>query len=135
MLLTVALSVMAGLAFRNRFRGSSAMSYTAIASLIMPSIAASLGIALEVRVIDDSIKAPGDAWNIEWIQDNYPTLINIFSSGVGAHLSWTQPFGLLIKFAVFNRFNRACEEAARPCRHALADHPLRGAADARAVAA
>jgi len=113
MVLTVVLSVMAGLAFRNRFRGSSLLFYTAIASLIMPSIVVSLGIALEFRIIDDSIKALGDAWNIEWIQDNYTTVMNLFSSGLGAHLSWTLPFGLLIMFAVFNRFNRAYEEAAR----------------------
>jgi putative spermidine/putrescine transport system permease protein len=39
--------------------------------------------------------------------------MSAFSSGLGAHLSWTLPFGLLIMFAVFNRFNRAYEEAAR----------------------
>jgi putative spermidine/putrescine transport system permease protein len=32
---------------------------------------------------------------------------------MGAHLTWTLPFGLLIMFAVFNRFNPAYEEAAR----------------------
>ncbi len=31
----------------------------------------------------------------------------------GAHLTWTLPLGLLIMFAVFNRFNPAYEEAAR----------------------
>lgn len=113
MALTVLLSVMAGLAFRHRFRGSSALFYTAIASLIMPSIVVSLGIALEFHIIDDSIKALGDAWSIEWIQDNYTTVTGLFTSGLGAHLSWTLPFGLLIMFAVFNRFNRAYEEAAR----------------------
>jgi len=30
-----------------------------------------------------------------------------------AQLTWTLPFGLLIMFAVFGRFNRAYEEAAR----------------------
>jgi putative spermidine/putrescine transport system permease protein len=113
MILTVIFSLMAGLAFRNRFRGSSALFYTAIASLIMPSIVVSLGIALEFRIIDDSIKALGDAWNVEWIQANYTTAMDLFSSGLGAHLSWTLPFGLLIMFAVFNRFDRAYEEAAR----------------------
>jgi putative spermidine/putrescine transport system permease protein len=113
MILTVVMSVMAGLAFRHRFRGSSALFYAAIASLIMPSIVVSLGIALEFRIVDDGIKALGDAWNIGWIQDNYTTSMDMFSSGLGAHLSWTLPFGLLIMFAVFNRFNRAYEEAAR----------------------
>ena len=36
-----------------------------------------------------------------------------YSSAFGARLTWTLPFGLLIMFAVFNRFNRAWEEAAR----------------------
>ena len=38
---------------------------------------------------------------------------NWFSSGLAAHLSWTLPFGLLIMFAVLNRFDGAWEEAAR----------------------
>ncbi len=113
MVLTVVMSLMAGLAFRNRFRGSSALFYTAIGSLIMPSIVVSLGIALEFRILDDGIKALGDSFDIGWIEDNYSTALGMFTSGLGAHLSWTLPFGLLIMFAVFNRFNRAYEEAAR----------------------
>jgi putative spermidine/putrescine transport system permease protein len=34
-------------------------------------------------------------------------------SGLAAHLSWTLPFGLLIIFAVLNRFDGSWEEAAR----------------------
>ena len=113
MILTVVISVMAGLAFRRRFWGSSALFYVAIASLIMPSIVVSLGIALEFRIVDDGIRALADAWDIEWLQDSYSTAMGMFSSGLGAHLSWTLPFGLLIMFAVFNRFNRSYEEAAR----------------------
>jgi putative spermidine/putrescine transport system permease protein len=113
MILTVVLSVMAGLAFRHRFRGSTALFYAAIASLIMPSIVVSLGIALEFRIVDDAIKALGDTWDVEWIEDSYSTSMGMFTSGLGAHLSWTLPFGLLIMFAVFNRFNRSYEEAAR----------------------
>jgi putative spermidine/putrescine transport system permease protein len=111
--LTVVMSLMAGLAFRRRFRGSSALLYTAIGSLIMPSIVVSLGIALEFRILDDGIKSIGDRFDIGWIEDNYSTALGMFSSGLGAHLSWTLPFGLLIMFAVFNRFNPAYEEAAR----------------------
>ena len=36
-----------------------------------------------------------------------------YSSAFGAHLTWTLPFGVLIMFAVFNRFSPAYEEAAR----------------------
>jgi ABC-type spermidine/putrescine transport system permease subunit II len=42
-----------------------------------------------------------------------PRLLGLFTSGLGAQLTWTLPFGLLIMFAVFNRFNPAYEEAAR----------------------
>jgi putative spermidine/putrescine transport system permease protein len=36
-----------------------------------------------------------------------------YTSGLGAHLTWTLPFALLIMLAIFNRFNRSYEEAAR----------------------
>jgi putative spermidine/putrescine transport system permease protein len=111
--ITVVFSVMAGLAFRRRFRGANILFYTAIASLILPSIIVSLGIALEFRIVDDSIKAFGDNHEIGWIQENYQTVMGLMTSGLGAHLTWTLPFGLLIMFAVFNRFNPAYEEAAR----------------------
>ncbi|MDQ0474774.1 ABC transporter permease [Labrys wisconsinensis] len=111
--LTVIISVMAGLAFRRRFSGANLLFYTAIASLILPSIVVSLGIALEFRIVDDTIKSLGDTYEIGWIQDNYQTIMGLMTSGLGAHLTWTLPFGLLIMFAVFNRFNPAYEEAAR----------------------
>jgi len=111
--ITVVFSVMAGLAFRRRFHGSNFLFYTAIASLILPSIIVSLGIALEFRIVDDSIKTFGDNHEIAWIQENYQTITGLMTSGLGAHLTWTLPFGLLIMFAVFNRFNPAYEEAAR----------------------
>ena len=38
--------------------------------------------------------------------------MGLYSSALGAHLTWTLPFGLLIMLAVFNRFNPAFEEAA-----------------------
>ena len=59
----------------------------------MPSILISLGIGLLFRVL---------GWDPAW-----------YSSAFGAHLTWTLPFGLLIMFAVFNRFDRRYEEAAR----------------------
>jgi putative spermidine/putrescine transport system permease protein len=39
--------------------------------------------------------------------------MGLYTSALGAHLTWTLPFGLLVMFAVFNRFNPAYEEAAR----------------------
>ena len=93
MVVTVVVSFMAGLAFRRRFRGDTFVFYLAIASLIVPSILISLGIGL--------------LFNIFQIQPHW------YSSGLGAHLTWTFPFGLLIMFAVFNRFDPSFEEAAR----------------------
>src|ERR1700676_5058072 len=108
MVLTVVLSVAAGLAFRRSFRGATVLFYTAIASLIMPSIITSLGIALEFRLLDDFIIKHGGAWGEGWA-----TAMGLFTSGLGAHLTWTLPFGLLIMFAIFNRFDGRLEEAAR----------------------
>jgi putative spermidine/putrescine transport system permease protein len=93
MVTTVVVSLLAGLAFRRRFYGASLLFYLAVASLIVPSILISLGIGLGFQ-----IAGIRPAW---------------YSSAFGAHLTWTLPFGLLIMFAVFNRFDPAYEEAAR----------------------
>lgn len=113
MVLTVVLSLMAGLAFRRRFAGSGALFYITVASLIVPSIAVSLGVALQFRLIDDAIKGWGRANGVEWIIQDFATTMGLFTSGMGAQLTWTLPFGLLIMFAVFNRFEPSYEEAAR----------------------
>jgi putative spermidine/putrescine transport system permease protein len=91
--LTVLLSVSAGLAFRRRFPGSGAIFYMAIASLIMPGLLVGLGINLMFQLM---------GFRADWL-----------TSGLGAQLTWTLPYGLLIMFAIFGRFNRAYEEAAR----------------------
>lgn len=93
MTLTVLISLSAGLAFRKGFKGSVVVFYLTIASLIVPSILLTLGIGLEFDQL---------GYESHW-----------YSSGLGAHLSWTLPFGLLIMFAIFNRFDRSYEEAAR----------------------
>lgn len=91
--LTVVVSLAAGLAFRRSFKGAALVFYLTVASLIVPSILITLGIGL---MFDRAGLEPG------W-----------YSSGLGAHLTWTLPFGLLIMFAVFNRFDPSYEEAAR----------------------
>ena len=110
--LTVVLSVGAGMAFRRKFIGATVLFYTAIASLIMPSIITSLGIALEFRLIDDLINHFGPEYHWSWAE-NWTTAMGLYTSGLGAHLTWTLPFGLLIMFAIFNRFDHRLEEAAR----------------------
>ena len=109
MVLTVLLSLLAGLAFRKRFFGSNALFFVAVASLIVPSIVTSLGIALEFRLLDDFVKNHGPAW----ISNGLTTTMGLFTSGLGAHLTWSLPFGLLVMFAIFNRFDPRYEEAAR----------------------
>ncbi|MGC4078461.1 MAG: ABC transporter permease subunit [Rubrivivax sp.] len=112
MVLTVALSLAAGLAYRKRLPGGTALFYVVVASLIMPSIVVSLGVGLMFRLLDGALHG--------WLEAHAPSLaegfvstLGLFSSGLGAQLTWTLPFGLLIMFAVFNRFNPAYEEAAR----------------------
>jgi len=91
--MTVVLSVLAGLAFRRRFVGATLVFYLAIASLIMPGLLVGLGIGLMCQLVGIQ-----PAW---------------YTSALGAQLTWTLPFGLLIMFAVLSRFNRFYEEAAR----------------------
>ena len=83
----------AGLAFRRKFYGSGPLFYLAIISLVIPGILLGLGI--------------GQFFQLMGLQPNW------FTSGLGAHLTWTMPFGLLIMFAVLNRFDKGWEEAAR----------------------
>jgi putative spermidine/putrescine transport system permease protein len=113
MLLTVLLSLGAGLAFRKKLRGGNVLFYVTVASLIMPSIIVSLGIGLQFRLIDAGLKWALGAVGAESALEGFTTSLGLFTSGLGAHLTWTLPFGLLIMFAVFNRFNPAYEEAAR----------------------
>ena len=112
MLLTVVIAFFAGLAFRKRFRGEGALFTIAVASLIVPSIVVSLGIGLEFRLLDDAVNWAAAETGWGWLQE-HGTLMGLCTSALGAHLTWTLPFGLLIMFAVFNRFDPAYEEAAR----------------------
>ncbi|MEX5562464.1 ABC transporter permease [Pseudophaeobacter sp. 1A16562] len=93
MVTTVVVSVLGGLAFRKRFAGSGLLFYLAVTSLVIPSILVSLGVGL----IFNQLGLP-----VHWA-----------SSGFGSQLTWTLPFGLLIMFAIFNRFDKSYEEAAR----------------------
>ncbi|MCT7314791.1 ABC transporter permease [Ralstonia sp. CHL-2022] len=113
MALTMGLSLLAALAFRKRLRSGGALFYVTVASLIMPSIVVSLGIGLQFRLIDTGIKALLTALGMGDQADSFGSSLGLWTSALGAHLTWTLPFGLLIMFAVFNRFNPAYEEAAR----------------------
>ncbi len=112
MLLTVVLALGAGLAFRKKFSGSALLFYTSVASLIMPSIVVSLGIGLQFRLVDTVFKTVLESVGLGGWLEGYGTAMGLYTSALGAHLTWTLPFGLLIMLAVFNRFDPAYEEAA-----------------------
>ena len=92
-ILTVVGSFMAGLAFRQRFKGDGIVFYLMIGSLVAPGLVLGIGIGLLFQYF---------GLEASW-----------FTSALGAHLSWTLPFGVLVMFAVMSRFDRAWEEAAR----------------------
>ncbi len=92
MLITILISVTAGFGFRRRFRGSSVLFFVSIASLIIPGLVLSIGTLVTARFL--GITA---TW---------------YTTALGAHLSWTLPFGLLIMFAVLGRLDPSYEEAA-----------------------
>ena len=92
-IITVVISFMAGLAFRRRFRGDGFVFYMMIGSLVAPGLVLGLGTGLLFQAL---------GLNASW-----------YTSALGAQLSWTLPFGVLVMFAVMSRFNNAWEEAAR----------------------
>ena len=90
--ITVVFAVAAALGFRRNFPGSGFVFYMAVASLVMPGLLVGFGIALSFKFLGLST--------------------GLFTSALGAQLTWTLPFGLFAMFAVVNRFNRSWEEAA-----------------------
>lgn len=90
--LSTLIALSAGMAYRRKFPGSNFVFYSAIASMVLPGIFIGFGIALTFNLL---------GWQVNW-----------WSSGIGAQLTWSLPFGLLIMFIVLGRFNPAYEEAA-----------------------
>jgi putative spermidine/putrescine transport system permease protein len=91
--ITVVVSFMSGLAFRKRFVGDSVVFYAMIGSLVAPGLVLGIGVGLI------------SSWlglEASW-----------YTTALGAQLSWTLPFGVLVMFAVMSRFDSAWEEAAR----------------------
>jgi putative spermidine/putrescine transport system permease protein len=91
--ITLVFSFMAGLAFRRRFFGDTFVFYLMIGSLVAPGLVLGIGVGLLFQWIGIS-----PSW---------------YTAALGAQLSWTLPFGVLVMFAVMSRFNGAWEEAAR----------------------
>ena len=91
--ITVVFSLMAALAFRRRFPGDNVVFALMIGSLVAPGLVLGIGVGL----MFNALGVPTTWWG----------------SALGAQLSWTLPFGVLVMFAVMSRFNPAWEEAAR----------------------
>jgi putative spermidine/putrescine transport system permease protein len=91
--ITLVFSFMAGLAFRRRFFGDTFVFYLMIGSLVAPGLVLGIGVGLLFQWVGIS-----PSW---------------YTSALGAQLSWTLPFGVLVMFAVISRLNNAWEEAAR----------------------
>lgn len=91
-IITVVVSFLAGLGFRKRFRGDTFVFYMMIGSLVAPGLVLGLGTGLLFQAL---------GLNASW-----------YTSALGAQLSWTLPFGVLVMFAVMSRFNHVWEEAA-----------------------
>ena len=90
--ITVVVSFMAAMAFRRRFPGDNIVFALMIGSLVAPGLVLGIGVGLLFNAIGI---------------DTSP-----YGSALGAQLSWTLPFGVLVMFAVMSRFNPAWEEAA-----------------------
>ena len=91
--ITVVVSFMAAMAFRRRFPGDNIVFALMIGSLVAPGLVLGIGVGLLFNAVGI---------------DTSP-----YTSALGAQLSWTLPFGVLVMFAVMSRFNPAWEEAAR----------------------
>ena len=84
-----------------------------IGSLVAPGLVLGIGVGL----IFNLLRHRGVSW---------------YTTALGAQLSWTLPFGVLVMFAVMSRFDSAWEEAARDLGATpLADHPPRRRPDPR----
>ena len=92
-IITVVVSFMSAMAFRRRFPGDNMVFALMIGSLVAPGLVLGIGVGL--------------LFNVLGIETYW------YTSALGAQLSWTLPFGVLVMFAVMSRFNPAWEEAAR----------------------
>jgi putative spermidine/putrescine transport system permease protein len=92
-IITAVLSLMLGMAFRERFRGSSPLFYLVLLSLMTPGLLLSLGTTLLTSYIGQDV--------------------GIYTTALGVQVVWALPFGFLVMLTVFNRYDARAEEAAR----------------------
>ncbi len=92
-IITVVVSFMAARGFRRRFPGDNVVFALMIGSLVAPGLVLGIGTGLLFNAV---------GLETSW-----------WGSALGAQLSWTLPFGVLVMFAVMSRFDISWEEAAR----------------------
>lgn len=92
-IITAVLSLMLGMAFRERFRGSTPLFYLVLLSLMTPGLLLSLGSTLLTSYIGQDV--------------------GIYTTALGVQVVWALPFGFLVMLTVFNRYDARAEEAAR----------------------
>jgi len=92
-IITAVLSLMLGMAFRERFRGSGPLFYLVLLSLMTPGLLLSLGTTLLSSYIGQDV--------------------GIYTTALGVQVVWALPFGFLVMLTVFNRYDARAEEAAR----------------------
>ena len=91
--ITAVLSLMLGMAFRERFRGSTPLFYLVLLSLMTPGLLLSLGTTLLTSYIGRDV--------------------SLYTTALGVQVVWALPFGFLVMLTVFNRYDARAEEAAR----------------------
>lgn len=91
-LLTMLIGVAVGMSFRRRYPGGNFVFYSAIVSMIVPGIFVGFGISLTLNMI---------GMRPQW-----------WYSGIGAQLTWSLPFAMLIMFIILGRMDKSYEEAA-----------------------
>ncbi|WEK05285.1 MAG: ABC transporter permease subunit [Candidatus Devosia phytovorans] len=91
-LLTMLIGVAVGMSFRRRYPGGNFVFYSAIISMIVPGIFVGFGISLTLNML---------GMRPQW-----------WYSGIGAQLTWSLPFAMLIMFIILGRMDKAFEEAA-----------------------
>lgn len=91
-LLTMLIGLAVGMSFRRRYPGGNFVFYSAIISMIVPGIFVGFGISLTLNML---------GMRPEW-----------WYSGIGAQLTWSLPFAMLIMFIILGRMDKSYEEAA-----------------------
>jgi putative spermidine/putrescine transport system permease protein len=95
--ITAALSLTLGMAFRKTFRGSGILFYAILLSLMTPGLLLSLGLSFLLYYLGFKTGTPPQGY------------IPI----IGVQAVWALPFGFLVMMSIFNRYDSRAEEAAR----------------------